>query len=340
MTYRVGVLGAGYFAQFHIDAWRRLAGATLAGVADADPAKGADYPDLTRLIEGARPDIIDIATPPPTHAAAIREAFAARPKAIICQKQFCTSLEEARTITAEADAAGIPLIVHENFRFQPWFRAMKTALDQGRIARPLTLTFRLRPGDGQGPEAYMARQPYFQTMPRFMVHETGVHYLDTFGYLFGRPDGLYADLRRLNPASAGEDAGHVLLDWADGRRALLDGNRLVDFDTDNPRRTFGEALLEGEAGVITLRSDGALTLRAQGSRELETLLEPRDWPGFAGDSVAAFQAHVIEGIETGEFETAATDYLAVMELVEFAYRSDAEGRRLEIFPTGRGTDPR
>ena len=30
-------------------------------------------------------------------------------------------------------AAGIPVIVHENFRFQPWYRALKRELSAGRI---------------------------------------------------------------------------------------------------------------------------------------------------------------------------------------------------------------
>ncbi|MEO0763052.1 MAG: hypothetical protein AAFZ09_14815, partial [Pseudomonadota bacterium] len=60
--------------------------------------------------------------------------------------------------------------------------------------------------DGQGPDAYHARQPYFQRMPRFLVHETAVHWIDTFRYLMGEAETVYADLRRLNPAIAGEDA--------------------------------------------------------------------------------------------------------------------------------------
>ncbi|MEO0915167.1 MAG: Gfo/Idh/MocA family oxidoreductase, partial [Pseudomonadota bacterium] len=34
---RVAVVGAGYFAQFQIAAWHRMAGIELAAVADRDP---------------------------------------------------------------------------------------------------------------------------------------------------------------------------------------------------------------------------------------------------------------------------------------------------------------
>ena len=327
MTLKVGLLGLGYFARFHAEAWTRIPGAALHATADADPVKGADHPGLDALLASGI-DLLDIATPPATHAAAIRAALPHGLRAILCQKPFCTSLAEARSVTAEAEAAGTPLIVHENFRFQPWFRAMKAALDAGRIGRPLQLTVRLRPGDGQGADAYRARQPYFRAMPRFLIHETGVHYLDTFRYLLGEPAGLYADLRRLNPAIAGEDAGLVILDYADGARALLDGNRLLDFDTDDPRRTFGTAILEGEAGTVALTGDGALTLRPHGRRESETLLAARAWGGFAGDCVHAFQSHAVRALAEGRpAETEARAYLGTLALVEHAYASAESGRR-------------
>ncbi|MGB3409507.1 MAG: Gfo/Idh/MocA family oxidoreductase [Jannaschia sp.] len=330
MTLRVGLLGLGYFAQFHRDGWTRVPGADLVATADADPEKGADHPDISGLL-GQALDILDIATPPTTHAAAIRAALPSGLRAIICQKPFCRSLEEARAITAEAEAAGVCLVVHENFRFQPWFRAMKEALDAGRIGRPLNLTFRLRTGDGQGSDAYLARQPYFRKMPRLLIHETGVHYIDTFRFLLGRPEGVYADLRRLNPVIRGEDAGLFIFDYGDGCRALFDGNRLLDFDTDNPRRTFGEALLEGTEATLGLDGAGAVTLRAAGTRSTETILAARDWPGFAGDSVRALQAHVVSAISDGARpENTARSYLEVLALCELIYASDSARTRLPV----------
>ena len=328
MTLRVGLLGLGYFAQFHREAWGRVDGATLIATADADPAKGADHGDLGGLLnEGL--DILDIATPPPSHAAVIRAALPHKPAAIICQKPFCTSIREAEEITAEAEAAGVTLVIHENFRFQPWFRAMKTALDDGRIGTPLNLTFRLRPGDGQGDDAYLSRQPYFRTMPRLLIHETGVHYIDTFRYLLGRPDGVYADLRRLNPVIRGEDAGMFIFDYGGGARALFDGNRLLDFDTDTPRRTFGEALLEGTEGTLTLTGDGTVRLRPHGSRIAQTILAAQDWPGFAGDCVHGLQQHVVDALGRGTApENTARDYLEVLRLCETVYAADGARTRL------------
>ncbi|MFT4916382.1 MAG: putative dehydrogenase, partial [Yoonia sp.] len=245
MTFRVACLGAGFFSQFHHDGWRRLQDAQLIGVADHDLGKATasghpPFNDLQQMLETTQPDIIDIILPPTAHANAISVAVKFDLKLIICQKPFCTSLTEARAMTALAKANGIRLIVHENFRFQPWFRTIKLAIQDGVIGEPMQATFRLRPGDGQGPNAYLERQPYFRTMPRFMIHETGVHYVDTFRFLFGNPTALYADLRKVNKVIAGEDAGFVTFDHPGGVRSLLDGNQNLDHGAANTRCTMGE----------------------------------------------------------------------------------------------------
>jgi hypothetical protein len=58
-------------------------------------------------------------------------------------------------------------------------------IDSGFFGRVHGISFRLRPGDGQGPQAYLDRQPYFQQMPQFLVRETAVHFIDTFRFLLG-----------------------------------------------------------------------------------------------------------------------------------------------------------
>ena len=336
MTLRVACLGAGYFARFHHEAWARIPDAELAGVADQDIAR-ADatglpaYPDLAALLDATTPDILDIILPSPAHLCAIKTALTAGVKAIICQKPFCTSLAEAEQATAVAAAAGISLIVHENFRFQPWYRAIRREIAAGRLGEVQQASVRLRPGDGQGSRAYLDRQPYFQTMPRFLVHETAVHWIDTFCYLLGPIAAVYADLRRLNPAIAGEDAGHILFDHASGARSHFDGNRHLDHAARNLRHTMGEALVEGSKGALTLTGDGAVHFRAFGSQDTETILAAQPARGFGGGCVHALQTHVVSALLNGtELENTAKDYLPVLRVEEAVYRSAKEGRKLTL----------
>ncbi len=333
---RVACIGAGYFSQFHFDAWSRIPQVTVVGAADRDLGKAAAtglpaFDDLDRMIDQTKPDILDIILPPPTHAETIRTAIGAGIRTVICQKPFCLDLIEATQISQKAAKAGMTLIVHENFRFMPWYRVMKTAMDAGDIGTVLQATFRLRPGDGQGPHAYLDRQPYFQTMPRFLIHETGVHWIDTFRYLFGDPEAVYADLRRINPAIAGEDAGFALFDHPGGVRALFDGNRLLDHAADNQRRTMGEALIEGTAGTLTLHGDGSVVLRGFGELAGREILPPDGWQGFGGDCVHALQSHVVSGLLEGtELVNTAEDYLTVIKIRDALYRSAETGAKTGI----------
>ncbi|MDB6176346.1 Gfo/Idh/MocA family oxidoreductase [Paracoccus sp. Z330] len=335
-TLRVACVGAGYFSQFHYESWARMDRASVVGSCDLDLAKARAtglpaFDDLATMLAATKPDLLDIILPPVQHADAIRTALAAGVKTLICQKPFCIDLDQAQNILAETDQAGAQIIIHENFRFQPWYRTIKSALQKGAVGDVLQVTFRLRPGDGQGPCAYLDRQPYFQTMPRFLIRETGVHWIDTFRFLLGEPVSVYADLRQINPVIAGEDAGYVIFEHSKSVRALLDGNRSLDHKAENTRRTMGEGLVEGTQGTITLTGDGAVHLRKFGQEKVSTLLPADGHPGFGGDCVHNLQSHVISGLLDGEaLENLAQDYLSVMRTEAAIYRSAELAQKLPL----------
>ncbi len=331
---RVVCVGAGYFSRFHYDAWNRIEGALPVASVNRDIAKAqatglAAYNDLQQALNDTNPDLLDIITPPPTHLDTIRIAIDHGVKVIICQKPFCQNLEEASMAVTLAHNAGVTLVVHENFRFQPWYRLIKREIEQGKIGPLMQFTFRLRTGDGQGPQAYMDRQPYFQTMPRLLVHETAVHYIDVFRYIVGEPHSVYGDLRKMNPVIRGEDAGYIIMGYESGARAIFDGNRLLDHQAENHRLTLGEALLEGPQGTLSLRGDGSVHFRAFGAMNEEILLETAEYPGFGGDCVYALQKHVIDGLLNGTaIENRAMDYIENIRISEAVYHSDVTGERI------------
>ena len=333
---RVACVGAGYFGQFHVDSWQRMPRAQLVGICDRDLDKarlmgGPAFTELIEMIEKATPDVLDAVVPPAAQAEILRLAFSTGVKAVVCQKPFCRSLAEAREICAEAATAGVTLIVHENFRFQPWYRFIKSALDDGRIGTLQNISMRLRPGDGQGPQAYLDRQPYFQDMERFLIHETGVHWIDTFRFLAGDPVAVYADLRRLNQAIAGEDAAYVIFDHPNGVQALFDGNRHLDHQAADRRLTMGEALFEGTEGVLELTGDGSVWYRAAGCQERRQIFRANTSRGFAGDCVHALNTHVVAGLIDGApLENEASDYLKVLEIEDAVYRSASGGRKIRL----------
>ncbi len=335
---RVAVIGAGYFSRFQISAWARMDGITLTGIADIDAETRArlasDFPhvqifeDADQMVSSLMPDVIDIATPPATHADLIR-SFTDRVPTLICQKPFCRSLEEARQVVGSLGET--KLLIHENFRFQPWYREIHRLIHQHRLGDIRQARFALRPGDGEGPDAYLDRQPYFRDMPHFLIRETGIHYVDTFRFLFGEPVALYADLRRTNPVVAGEDSGQVIFEQPNGARITFDGNRTLDHVARNPRLTMGELEIEGSDASLSLTGDGEIFLRDRGSNDWQQHLYPFEDLDFGGNCVEALQTHFRDCLSDGDLpETAAQDYLRNLEIETLIYRSSKEGRRLTL----------
>ena len=337
---RVAVVGAGYFGSFHYDAWGRMPDVELVGICThPDPraqtlaeqygkqdAPLPIYDDIEEMIDGCKPDLVDITTPPDAHLELIGK-LAPKVGYIVCQKPFCNGVAGARKAIELCQATGTRIAVHENVRFQPWYRAAKGIIDAGTLGALFQVTFRLRPGDGQGPDAYLDRQPYFQKMPRLLVHETAIHWVDTFRYLMGEVSGVFARLSKLNPVIAGEDAGFIVIDFENGTRGLFDGNRLSDHVAGNRRLTMGEMTIEGSGGTLRLDGAGRLWLRAFGSNEETEHFY--DWSDhlFGGDCVHACNRHILSAwLNDTDCETEAALYLRNQLIEEDIYESAETGR--------------
>ena len=188
-----------------------------------------------------------------------------------------------------------------------------------------SITVRTRTGDGWQSDAYMARQPYFREMPKFLIFETGVHFIDTFRSLAGEIEGVYASLRTLNSDIIGEDAGVVMFEFANGGQGMWDANRYNEPNCDDARFTFGEVLVEGSGGSIRLYPDGRLTIQRLGEPETVHAYDVVK-KNFAGDCVFATQQHFVECLRNGtQFESSGTEYLKTLEVQEAVYQSAESG---------------
>lgn len=329
------VIGAGYFASFHLDAWSRIPEVELTAVCDRNEARARElaarsgvprvYSDARAALDAERPDFVDIVTPPDTHEDLCREA-AARGVPILCQKPLAPTLDAARRIVALAAEAGVRLLVHENFRWQPWYRRVKQLQRDDDIGVFTHVQIVTRLGDGWGDDAYLARQPYFRDYPQLLVFETGVHFIDTFRFLLGEVTSVYAQLRRLNPVIAGEDAGQIVLRFDSGATAIWDANRYNESESVSPRYTFGEMRIDGMGGHVTLDGTGRLRLKRLGqpARDLAYVHEDR---GFGGDCVYHLQQQAAAALRDGTpFETEGREYLKTMAVAEAAYISASRGQ--------------
>lgn len=337
---RVLIVGTGYFSQFHYDAWMRIDCAEVVAICDinidcalsaAEQYKVDHFgANLSELIKVSQPDLIDIITPPTAHHDLVSKAIE-HGVDVVVQKPFAGSYAAAKNLTELANSAGTKLIVHENFRFMPWYRKVKQLLGEHLTGELLNVRFDFRPGDGQGPGAYLQRQPYFQQMEKFLVHETAIHYIDVFRYLFGEIEHVYADLRQYNPTIRGEDAGLIVFGMKNDLRAIFDGNRLLDHQASDKRKTLGGMLIEGTKATIRLDGEARLWLRK--FNELEEIQIPYVWNDaqFGGDCVFSLIEHVVNHYRQGtKLENQAAEYLVNLNIEEAIYCSNNEKRRVTL----------
>ena len=341
------VVGAGYFSQFHYEAWSRIDAVDLVACCDLEIERaekvanehriGLCFANVQEMLNGLAEqniqlDFIDVVTGPSTHRAIIETILAYRfdhPNLrIICQKPLAPDYDGAVKLVATCAAAEVPLVVHENFRFQPWYREIKKLLEAGVIGSTLhTITLRHRAGDGWGEDAYLNRQAYFRTMPRMLVFETGIHAVDCFRYLLGDITTAFAHMRRLNPVIVGEDTAVGMFQFSGGGIGIYDANRYNECNGDDSRYTFGELLIEFDGGTIRSYLDGRITIQRLGEAETEHPYQPAR-RGFAGDCVFAAQQHFAQVMLSGDsaFETEAGAYLSSLAVQEAMYRSAQSGQ--------------
>lgn len=325
-------IGAGYFSHFQYESWQRMPDVNMAAIYNRTRSKaeaiaeeydiGKVYDDYREMIEAEQPDFVDIITPPETHLE-ICQFAAERGVHVICQKPLAPTYEESIQIVEIAQQAGIRFMVHENWRWQPWYREVKRLIDRDELGEIFSVYFRMRTGDGWGQDAYLARQPFFRDYPRLLVYETGVHFIDTFRYLLGDIETIYARLRRLNSVIKGEDSGQLVLGFGNGATAMLDANRYNEVDVANPRYTFGEMRIDGSKGHLSLTTDGEIFIKPLGKPTYQHRYQHEE-RGFAGDCVHAVQKHFVENFVSGQpFESTGADYLETIKAVEAVYKSAA-----------------
>src|SRR5688572_25880281 len=137
---RVGLAGAGWVTQHHLDAWATQSShATVVAIADPNlPAARAraaqfDIPkvfdSVEAMVHALQLDAIDIAAPREFHAPICRLA-AQHDLAILCQKPLAPTLAEAEALVRDIND-NVPFMVHENWRFRPHYRRIAAWLSDG-----------------------------------------------------------------------------------------------------------------------------------------------------------------------------------------------------------------
>jgi predicted dehydrogenase len=315
--YRGGIIGCGFFAERHIEAWRRIPEVAIVAAADprldrAQMFAATAYRSAEEMLDREQLDFVDIVARVDTHLPLVRLAVQRRIP-VICQKPIAPDWETALEIVDTAESAGVRLMVHENWRWQAWYRVVREMIARGDIGQPIGYGFRTRTGDGIGGSPY-PKQPYFRQLRRLLIDEALVHHIDTARFLFGDIESVYAQASRRNPNVAAEDQAILVLTHEAAIHGWIDGHRFLDPDPDGP--AMGDAFFEGEGGTISIPATGDIYRNHVLAWKNDVTV------GYRGDSVRATQAHFVLCLRDGSaFESGGREYLRTFAAVEAAYQS-------------------
>jgi predicted dehydrogenase len=333
------VIGCGFFAENHLNAWASIPDVELVAVCDLDPHKAASaaarfgarhhYTDAATMLREERPDFVDIATTVASHRPLVELAASERVPAIV-QKPFGLTMAACEAMVAACAAARVPLMVHENFRFQPPLRALRVLMDEGRIGTPHFGRISFRTGH----DIYV-KQPYLAIEERFIISDLGVHVLDMARFYFGEVTSIACRTRRVNPNIKGEDTATMLLQHVGGVVSVVDCSYATPILPD----PFPETLVEidGDQGAMRLEQGYRLRLGTRGGKPETRELDPEPLPWaerpwhVVQESVLRIEEHWVDCLKRGvEPETSGADNLRTFALVEAAYQSAASGETVKL----------
>lgn len=327
------LVGCGFFARNQLHAWSETDGADIIAVCDRDAERARSYAaefaipawyDTADILSSGGFDFVDICTTMETHEELV--ALAVRHRVpVIVQKPFAPDIHTCRRIVANAATAGVPVMVHENFRFQKIFRRIRDILDSGEIGE---LTFG-RLSWRNAIDVY-SNQPYLLKTKRFMIMDVGIHMLDLARFLFGDAGDVSCFTQSVKQGLAGEDAATILLRHDNDATSIVDVSYAAHRFPNPFPQTLGE--IEGRQGTIQILDGEVLLIHSNGKQRREAIQgDGRAWTSAPWtqiqDSVPRTQQHFIHTLrEGGDFETSAEDSLMTYALAEAAYRSAETGR--------------
>lgn len=331
---RGALIGCGFVSRFHIEAWKSVPSARLEALCEVDSDRLAravlavpgarGYTSALTMFEAERFDFVEICTRPDTHLALVALA-AGHGAHVLCQKPAANTRADLLAMIEVCERAGVRLMIHENWRFRPWYRALRREIDAGSIGRPIRVRITHHDTRALRPDGF-SDQPFLATMPRLILMEMGCHLIDAARFLLGEVASVSATTGRFGSGHPGEDVATLSLRFASGALGLLDMSWCAPAERARAEWALNDTVVEGTEGVLRVRTDGHLDLvRLDGQVELRQSPMPPDDRVYV-EAYAATQAHFIEGvIRESEHATSGRDTLKTMEVVWRAYESADAG---------------
>lgn len=339
---RIGCVGAGMImAECHLAAYRE-AGFPVVAIASRTEARARQVAERwgipkvhatpEALIEDSEVEIVDLAFPPDRQPELIRHALRQpHVKGVLAQKPLALTLDEAKALRDEAAAAGKPLSVNQNMRYDQSMRVLKQLIDRGALGEIVFAQIDMH--------AIPHWQGFLAGYDRLTLANMSVHHLDALRFLFGDPDEITTVTRKDPRTTFAHSDGITVstLRFPSGVLALTSedvwsGPRVEGYADDQHIRWRVEGTEGVAKGTIGWPTGAASTLSYASTRETDGQWVTPSWGTmWFPHAFIGVMEQLQHAVRTGEAPALTVeDNVRTVALIEAGYRSIAEGRTVRL----------
>jgi predicted dehydrogenase len=339
MSIKTGIVGYGKAAKvFHAPLINAVQSLELYSVVERSSDDAIQqYPDVEvfrsfkEILKDDLTELLIITTPNHLHFSMAQEALSAG-KHVVIDKPFTITFEEAKKLIRLADDAGLKLSVFHNRRWDGDFITLKELIRDQKVGEVVEVvsTFNRFRNQIQEDAWREKSQP-----GSGVLYDLGSHLIDQSIQIFGKPDQLYADIRKQR-GGVTDDYFELDLYYPNLKVKLKAGVLVADPSprftvrgTEGAFVTFGldpqeQNLKEGKKLNSNDHSWGTLyKWEDRNMIEEEVKIASGNYSVFYRDMASAINGEVELPVDPSE--AAFTIYL-----IELAFKSNMEGKRLAV----------
>jgi predicted dehydrogenase len=268
----------------------------------AGPHGAVAYADFEEMLAREELAAVVVATPESLHRDPVVKA-AKHGCAVLCEKPLAASLDDADTMIAACDAAGVPLMVGYILRFEPAYARIQQAVAAGTIGRFLT---------GYGRRNAPISEGQRSGGRTTLINYLAVHDLDQI--LWYHPKEVVrvsakAVRGRVFQQLGVADFTWIMAEFADGALAIVESGWALNegwagWATPAAWGGFGDVEMNviGTEGVVSLDFT-PMNLYGVDAQEGWKLPDTRHWPVINGRLVGAIRNEVdyfLSCVQTGQ----------------------------------------
>lgn len=174
-------------------------------------------------------DIVDVCTPPGTHAE-IAQAAVAAGKAVLCEKPLAADYASARAAADAARLAGVPNAVGFNYRRLPALSLLKQMVDEGSVGDVLIWRATWLSDEFLDPDIPFDWR-FDRAMGASTITDLGAHLVDLALWVVGDIDAVAAQSETFTRERSGrtvdvDEASSCLVRFANGARGTFEMTRV------------------------------------------------------------------------------------------------------------------